>query len=272
MRQLKVTGVILGALCVGTLAAVWFAPTVDGQEGLSPTMLMRKIIPRSQFSIENLVAIGKNEAKKRGGFVCLWFFTSDEDAGEFWSEKWTTFMDYQMWLKPYQRLSARPWNVARFVAWRDSAVFNMRDRDGNVIRRVVYGKDFLSMQAGGVFVDVVGFGQTGPNEELERPYFTVFARSRSGLSPRAAQLVWDEFRGVRASMVFVILRRDPWFIPQTGFQVFDPFESKLPPPRQSEAEQLPYLACSGAPEERAPSCSLMNENFVLDDDGRLAHP
>jgi hypothetical protein len=231
------------------------------KEKALPTAFVTRTVSSSSFSVENLIAIGNEESKRHPGFLSLWFFISDEMVDQFWAGKFTTYLSYPMWIGPYQKLSKVPWQVARYLSWQDSAVLDLRDLDGNIIHRIVRGSDFLKLREKGLFADIVGFSQMGPNEQLELPYFIVFARSYSGLNEKVAQMIWDRFRKVNARLVQISLHRDPWFIPDVLFPVFNPFEGNTTPPTESEWDNPSYLLCSGPPRNASPSCSMMNDKL-----------
>ena len=174
--------------------------------------------------------------------VKLGVFVDREDALRTTFGLGRSHLDYTTWLRYFNLHKRMSQPFAEMVRIGDGAVVRFRERHGGVERIFLSGHDPLEVQISGSMFEIVRVSvQDVVNRHLPVHFFV---RGRQGLSPRMATALYNCIkRAIGGTEMSLSLRKDGWFVLESDFPAYDPFETDLRPPDENEYFKRPEVYC-----------------------------
>lgn len=209
------------------------------------------LLPPEQFEVSRVESVARDFLAAARGFrlAQCYFFPSEGEANQYLSGKLVNHVAYQWWRKLYEAELRQRNPVAWVFMLEGSAVLLLRDRKGEIHRRVLVGNDPTRLWMGGERWDILDVTVSEVPEFL-RPRegdvrLKFYIRTTAALPNELCAAVTKALAGAtKVTATSALFRNDHWFVTDPFFPVAYAFEPLGPPISESEYRKSRTVYCS----------------------------
>lgn len=177
----------------------------------------------------------KPRLSDRARLSVIWMFTTQEQGTALTWGKGRFHIDYDWWASAFRWEANRIQPAALVVLSSRGGVLIMKSGSGEIHRRVLGGKDPLTVSVDGLESEIldIRFPGMAPRKSVgcEKDYAVIYVKAKRPLTEQATRITVATISAeTTLTNALMLIRSDSWFIDDPYFPVIYPFEPQLIPP------------------------------------------